>query len=298
MRILLLGKNGQVGWELQRTLLSLGTVAALDYPEVDFADLDGLRTVVRAHNPELIVNAAAYTAVDQAEMEPERAMAINGIAPGVLAEEAKRLGSGLVHYSTDYVFDGAKRLPYTEEDVPRPINVYGHTKLAGDRAVEAVGGAHLLLRTSWVYGGRGRNFFLTIRKLAREQEVLEVVDDQVGSPTWCRFLAGATAKILGTLITGGLDAIGPAMSAHRGVYNLSAEGQTTWCRFARAILEADPSPGQIIARQVRPISSQEHPSMANRPPYSVLCKEKTQSVFGVKVLSWEQQLSDCWASLA
>ncbi len=297
MRILLLGKNGQVGWELHRSLAPLGAVTALDFPEVDFADIDGLRAVVRQHDPQLIINAAAYTAVDQAEQEPDKAMAINAIAPGVLAQEARRLNAGLVHYSTDYVFDGTKRDPYTEEDVPHPINVYGESKLTGDRAVEAVGGAYLILRTSWVYGGRGRNFLLTVRRLAREQQVLRVVDDQVGSPTWCRFLAEATAQIVGSLVGDGSDPIAPGISARRGVYNLSAEGQTTWYGFAQAILESDPARGEILVREVVPISSEEHPTPAQRPRYSVLSKEKVRRAFGVEIPTWEVQLAGCWGAL-
>jgi dTDP-4-dehydrorhamnose reductase len=225
-------------------------------------------------------------------------MAVNALAPGVLAQEAKRLGSGLVHYSTDYVFDGTKREPYTEEDVFHPINLYGESRLAGDRAVEATGGAYLILRTSWVYGGRGRNFFLTIRKLARERQVLQVIDDQVGCPTWCQFLAEATTKILATMVRGASDPIASAMNAQRGVYNLSAEGQISWCGFARAILETDPLRGEIIAKQVIPIPSEDHPSGAKRPPYPVLSKEKVRSGFGIEIHSWERQLADCWRSLS
>lgn len=297
MRILLLGKNGQVGWELRRTLALLGAVTALDFPEVDLTNLDGLRAAVQQHSPHLIVNAAAYTAVDQAEQEPDKAMAVNGIAPGVLAQEAKQLNAGLVHFSTDYVFDGTKREPYTEEDVPHPINAYGESKLIGDRRVEAVGGAYLILRTSWVYGARAHNFFVTIRKLARERQMLRVVDDQVGSPTWCRFLAEATAQIAGSLVEAGSGAVAPAMRARRGVYNLSAEGQTSWCGFARAILASDPADGEVFSRKVEAISSEEHPALAIRPRYSVLSKEKIRRVFRVDIPTWEEQLASCWGQI-
>lgn len=298
MRILLLGKNGQVGWELQRALAPLGAVTALDFPEVDFLDLDGLLGVVRGHDPQLIVNAAAYTAVDQAEQEPEKAMTINGVAPGLLAEEAKRLGVGLVHYSTDYVFDGTKQEPYTEDDVPRPINVYGESKLAGDRAIMAVDGAYLILRTSWIYGARGKNFFLTIRRVARERQDLHVVDDQVGTPTWCRFLAETTVQILNALQGGGSGRILPALSARPGVYNLSAEGQVSWFGFAKAILATDPAGGEIRAREVLPTTSQAFPTLAQRPSYSVLSKAKARMQFGLELPSWEDQLDGCWKALA
>jgi len=297
MRILLLGKNGQVGRELEQTLAPLGTVTALDYPEVDFVDLDRLRALVRKLAPQLIINAAAYTAVDQAENEPERALAINATAPGVLAQEASRLGSALIHYSTDYVFDGTKHEPYTEQDVPRPVNVYGETKLAGDRAVQAVGGAYLILRTSWVYGSRGHNFFLTIRKLARERQVLQVVDDQVGSPTWSRFLGEATARILNLINGGQAGSLAPGVAARQGIYNLSSLGQTSWCGFARRILETDPLGGETTVKQVAPISSEEYPSRAKRPLFSVLSNQKVRSVFGIEIPSWEQQLDACWKTL-
>ena len=196
MKILLTGKNGQVGWELQRTLTTLGDVVAIDRKGMDLANPDSIRNTIRAVRPDLIVNAAAYTAVDKAESEPELAMAINGIAPGIMAEEAGRLGAAMVHYSTDYVFDGTKTTPYTEGDILNPINVYGKTKLAGEQAVQAAGIPHLIFRTSWVYGLRGRNFLLTILRLAKEWDELKIVDDQIGAPTWSRMVAEATATIL------------------------------------------------------------------------------------------------------
>src|SRR5512146_587709 len=188
-RILVTGRNGQVGFELLRSLAGLGEVVAVGRERMDLADPDAIRRTVRETKPDLIVNAAAYTAVDQAESEPELALAINGVAPGILAEESKRLGAVLIHYSTDYVFDGSKGAPYTEDDEPRPLSVYGRTKLAGERAIQAVDVPHLILRTSWVYGARGKNFLLTILRLARERNELSIVDDQIGAPTWCRSLA-------------------------------------------------------------------------------------------------------------
>ena len=298
MRILLFGKNGQVGWELQRTLAPLGEVIALDQPEVDFTDIDGLRATVREHKPDLIVNAAAYTAVDRAESEPETAMAVNGIAPGVLAEEAKRLKVGLVHYSTDYVFDGTKGEPYTEEDVPNPLNVYGVTKLTGDRAIEAVGWTYLILRTSWVYGARGRNFFLTIRRLARERAELRVVDDQVGNPTWCRSIAKATAEILSLILRGRNHPLLAKMNEHKGIYHCSSNGEVSWFGFANAILQADPRKDEIITRSIIPIPTREYPTPAKRAPYAVLSKGKIERAFGVKIQPWHEQLTGCWESLA
>ena len=188
-KILVTGKTGQVGWELQRTLATLGQVIAPDRRGMDLGDPDSIRAAIRACSPQIIVNAAAYTAVDQAESEPDLALAINGAAPGIMAEEAKRLGALLVHYSTDYVFDGAKSGPYTEDDQPNPLSAYGSSKLAGERAIAASGARYLIFRTSWVYGARGKNFLRTILRLAQERDELRIVDDQVGAPTWCRAIA-------------------------------------------------------------------------------------------------------------
>ena len=184
--ILLVGKIGQVGWELRRTLAPLARVTCVDFPEIDLTSGDSIRQWVRDTRPNIVINAAAYTAVDKAESEPDKAMSINGVAPGILAEEAKKLGALLVHYSTDYVFDGAKTVPYVETDPPNPLGVYGRSKLAGDEAVRAVSGAHLIFRLCWVYGARGQNFMLTMMRLARERETLRVVGDQTGCPTWSR----------------------------------------------------------------------------------------------------------------
>ena len=203
MKILLTGKNGQVGYELERTLQSLGEVTAVDSDQMDLTNLDQVRAVIRSVKPGLIVNPAAYTAVDSAEAEPELAMRINGEAPGVMAEEAKRLGAAMIHYSTDYVFDGSKIGSYTEDDLPNPINVYGHTKLAGEQAVQAAGIPYLILRTSWVYGLRGKNFLLTVRRLMQERDELRIVADQHGTPTWCRTLADTTANIVAQLMAVG-----------------------------------------------------------------------------------------------
>ena len=195
-RILLVGKIGQVGWELRRTLAPMAQVTCVDFPEIDLTSNDSIRRWVRETQPNIVINAAAYTAVDKAEAETDKAMKINGVAPGILAEEAKKLGALLVHYSTDYVFDGAKTEPYVETDAPNPLGAYGRTKLAGDQAVRAIGGAHLIFRLCWVYGARGQNFMLTMMRLAREREKLRVVGDQVGCPTWSRMIAETIVKLM------------------------------------------------------------------------------------------------------
>lgn len=268
--ILVIGKNGQIGWELERSLCVLGDVVAVDRHSVDLANADNIRAFVRQAKPDVIVNAAAYTAVDKAESEPELAMAINGTAPGIMAEEARRLGALLVHYSTDYVFDGTKRTPYTEDDTPNPINVYGKTKLAGEHAVQAVGGNYLILRTSWVYGMRGNNFLRTILRLLREKDELRIVDDQIGSPTWCRTISDATAHIVAF-------ALRDTAQLETGLYHLTAGGQTSWYGFARAIAELADAQGRT-SKAVLPITSAEYPTLANRPAYSVLENKKRRSV--------------------
>ena len=302
-RILITGANGQVGFELQRRLARLGRVMAEDRDELDLADPDSIRRTVRRTAPDLIVNAAAYTAVDQAESEPELAQAINGIAPGILAEEAKRAGAALIHYSTDYVFDGSKAEPYIEDDEPRPISVYGRTKLAGERAIQAVDVPHLILRTSWVYGARGKNFLLTILRLAREREELAIVDDQVGAPTWSRALAAATGSILEHLGYG-QPAFRDACAGKCGIYNLTAAGQTSWHGFAAAILAnaASARPGQSAfalerVPALKPIKTEQYPTPAQRPRNSVLSHAKLQRDFGLAMPDWKSSLADCMSTV-
>jgi dTDP-4-dehydrorhamnose reductase len=273
LRILLTGADGQVGWELRRTLAPLGEVRALGRADLDLADVDRVRAVVRDGNPDAIVNAAAYTAVDKAESERAAAFAVNAVAPGVLAEEAKRNGALLVHYSTDYVFDGTKPSPYVEEDAPNPINVYGASKLAGEQAIATSGCRHLILRTSWVYGSRGRNFPLTMLRLARERPELRVVDDQVGAPTSSPAIARATAQLL-------------RPGAH-GLYHLSAGGKTTWCGFARAILAR-----AGIATPVLAIHTADYPTPARRPLNSRLDCSRLRADFGIELPTWEAQLAE------
>jgi dTDP-4-dehydrorhamnose reductase len=282
-KILLLGKNGQVGWELQRTLAPLGQVWALDYPEVDFAEGAALRKLVLGHQPQIVVNACAYTAVDKAETEPERAMLINGLAPGVLAEAAKQLGALLVHYSTDYVFDGTKRTPYVETDVTNPLSAYGRTKLAGDQAIQQVGCNHLIFRLCWVYGARGQNFMLTMTRLARERETLRVVADQIGSPTWSRMIAETTSLALKQVLS-----LGEARESS-GVYHLRAGGETNWHEFASRIIELMPS-AERKCKAVEAITTADYPTPAQRPAYSVMSCEKLRRTFGLVLPDWEQSL--------
>ncbi len=299
--ILLVGKTGQIGWELQRTMAPLGNIVALGRDTMDLCDADSIRRRVREAEPALIINAAAYTDVDKAEDEPEIAMAINGTAPGILAEEAKRLNIPLVHYSTDYVFDGrggqptpieASRQPYTETDPPNPINVYGRTKLAGEQAVRAAAAVHLIFRTSWVYATRGRNFLCTIQRLAWERKELRVVDDQIGSPTWARCIAEATGQVLARCWdpqdTGSLADVS-------GLYHLSASGQTSWHGFATEILEvmrAD-SEAKVVVQHVTAIPGSAYPSSARRPAYSVLDNSTTAKSFGIVLPDWHSQLWLC-----
>jgi len=287
-KILLLGKNGQVGWELQRTLAPLGNVVALDQEELDLIRVGDIRSTVRELKPDIIVNAAAYTAVDKAESEPNLAVAINGDAPGVLAEEAKKLRALLVHYSTDYVFDGTKDTPYTEEDIPNPLNVYGKTKLAGEQAIRAVDGNYLIFRTSWVYGTRGQNFFLTMLRLAREREEIRVVDDQIGAPTWCRMIAESTALILAQGINRE-EGFNGYFEERKGIYHMTAGGQTSWYGFAERIFESTPDSYRKLKRLI-PIVSREYPTAAIRPMRSILNNKKTEETYWIRICNWNSFL--------
>jgi dTDP-4-dehydrorhamnose reductase len=289
-RILVTGGTGQVGWELVRALAPVGEVAAPGRAALDLADPASIRRAFRAVAPALVVSAGAYTAVDRAEGEAELANAVNAVAPGVLAEEAARAAVPLVHFSTDYVFGGGKDAPYTENDPVEPLGVYGRTKRAGEEAVAAAGGAHLVLRTGWVYGGRGHNFMRTMLRLARERDELRVVADQRGAPTWSRMLAEATAAIVAPFRSGD----GWRIPAGRwGVYHLSARGETTWHGFAEAILAADPARSEQRARGVVPISTAEYPTPAPRPRYSVLDSGRVERAFGVALPGWREQLALC-----
>ena len=283
MKILLIGKNGQVGWELRRALAPLAEVVAVDYPEINFTDVPTLRQLVAATRPFVVVNAAAYTAVDKAETETELCRQINAVAPGVLAEEAKKLGALMVHYSTDYVFDGAKTSPYVETDAPNPLGVYGRSKLEGDRAVKASGADHLIFRLCWVYGARGQNFMLTMQRLARERETLRVVDDQFGCPTWSRMIAETTALALKQVLAGA------DCSVFNGEYHLAASGQTNWHGFASRIIEWMPE-AERKCRAMEKITTPEYPTPARRPAYSVLDCGKLRKTFGLRLPDWEASL--------
>jgi dTDP-4-dehydrorhamnose reductase len=286
-KIVVLGRNGQLGWELRHKLACLGQVVTIGLPEIDLKDPATLRKTLRAIEPAVIVNAAAYTAVDKAESEPEVAMAINGAAPGVLAEEAKRLDSILVHYSTDYVFDGSKQGPYVETDAPNPINVYGESKLAGDEAIQSSGCEYLILRTSWVYAARGNNFLLTMLRLAGERAELRIVDDQTGAPTSSECIAQATAGILAQL----LSPSGKGHDGRSGIYNLTNAGETTWFGFAQALLnKAAGTIGTEVPKLI-PIPTSEFPRPARRPANSRLSCQRIEETFGVRMPHWEEALT-------
>lgn len=287
--ILLTGVNGQVGFELARSLQGLGNVVALDRGGLDLADLDQVRRVVRDVKPQLIVNPAAHTAVDKAEADVENAMRLNAEAPGVLAEEAKRLGASLVHYSTDYVFDGTKNGAYVEHDAVNPQNVYGRSKLAGEQAIAEVGGAHMVFRTSWVYGRRGKNFLLTMLRLAAERPELRIVGDQYGAPTWSKTIATLTAHVVAQGLVaaqGGAD----WWQQNTGVYHLAASGSTSWAEFANAIFELAP-----LASRPRVVSipASDYPVPAKRPSNSRLSCDKLAETFGIRVPDWLDSLKLC-----
>jgi dTDP-4-dehydrorhamnose reductase len=304
LKILLTGKNGQIGHELSRMLPQLGEVVALDFDELDLLKPEEIRRTIRNVRPNLIVNAAAYTAVDQAETDRAATLAVNAEAPAVMAEEAKKIGAALVHFSTDYVYDGSKSVPYEEDDPPNPLSCYGKTKLAGDLAIQNSGVPHLIIRTAWVYGTRGRNFLLTILRSATQREVMRVVKDQAGAPTWSREIAAATTRIL-KQVSGGESPIA-ALSNLGGIYHLTAAGATNWSEFAQAILDLagqasaswfiGATEGRpIIARRIIPITTAEYPTAARRPAYSVLSNSRCRRTFGFALPEWKAQLQSVMA---
>ena len=285
-RVLIVGNAGQVGVELQRNFASFGEVVGVDRESVDLADADQVRALVRRVKPEIILNAAAYTAVDRAESERELAMAVNAHAPRILAEEALRTNALLVHYSTDYVFDGAKPGEWTEQDTPAPLNVYGASKLAGEEAILETGGRVLIFRTSWVYGPHGSNFLLTMLRLGRQRESLSVVSDQIGSPTTSIELARVTHQIVSGVMAGKFG----ATDEWAGLYHMTCSGSTSWCGFAQAIFARA---GKLLdgkAPVVTPITSAEYPTPAKRPRNSVLSNARLESRFGVQLAPWETAL--------
>ncbi|MDD4910681.1 MAG: dTDP-4-dehydrorhamnose reductase [Sideroxydans sp.] len=284
-RILVTGKNGQVGWELQRALAPMGQIFALDVEEMDLSNPDSIRNKVREIAPHIIVNPAAHTAVDKAESEPELAMAINGIAPGVFAEEAKKLDALLIHYSTDYVFDGTKAAAYVETDTPNPQSVYGKSKLAGEQAIVASGCKHVILRTSWVYGVHGANFIKTILRLAKERDELRIVADQFGAPTWARLLATSTAQVIA------------GFSAEKsGVYHLTPHGRTSWHGFAQEIVRLAKQYDEVLKDKplvIHPIATHEYPVPAKRPANSSLDTAKFETAFNVTLPNWDSEVAEC-----
>jgi dTDP-4-dehydrorhamnose reductase len=288
--IMITGKNGQLGWELQRCFSASAHVIAVDIEEMDLADPAAIRRTVRSVRPDIIINPAAYTAVDKAESDPGSAMAVNGIAPGVLVEEAHLLGAVLVHYSTDYVFDGNKPVAYTEEDAPNPQSVYGSTKLAGERAVLSSSCKHIVFRTSWVYGVHGGNFVKTILRLAKDRSELRIVADQFGAPTWARDLAQATASALDLWQTKDWN------SDLCGLYHLSAAGRTDWHQYAEEIVRLARKYDAALSSKpldIRAIATHEYPLPAKRPVNSVLANEKIRSAFGIVLPAWQDSLAEC-----
>jgi dTDP-4-dehydrorhamnose reductase len=291
MRILLTGGAGQIGWELRRALSIFGEVVAPTRDLLDLASADSIVAAVRGVRPSLIVNAAAYTAVDKAESESALAMKINGEAPRIFAEEAVERSAALIHYSTDYVFDGGKTGPYREDDKAAPINVYGRTKLTGEQGVAGTGAAHIIFRTSWVYGPRGRNFFLTMLKLGRERKELKVVDDQFGAPTSARLIAEATAAAIAKNFSNGrLDV--DAFRSAGGLYHLTAAGRATWYGFAQAILSGREGMAKLL-----PIPTAGYPTPARRPQNSLLDNGKLERQFGFSLPDWQVGLKLCLEEL-
>lgn len=283
LKILIVGRTGQVGWELCRSMAPLGDVTAIDYPEIDFLNEAGVRERVKSARPDILINAAAYTAVDKAESEPAKAHQVNAAAPAIMAAEAAELGALLVHYSTDYVYDGTTKGAYVEEDAPNPLNVYGKSKLAGDHAIVQSDCRFLIFRLCWVYGARGQNFMRTILRLAAEREQLKVVADQFGAPTWSRMIAEATAFAV-KHVTSVADS-----TSYHGIYHLAASGHTSWHGFASRIVDRMPSEGRKCAA-VLPIRTDEYPLPARRPARSVLNCAKLEKTFGLKLPDWQESL--------
>ena len=286
MKILITGQHGQVSLALQQQLQGLGELIILGRDQLDLANPDQIRTQIRAHQPDLIINAAAHTAVDLAESEPDAAFAINAIAPGILAEEAKALGIPLFHYSTDYVFDGSKPAPYTETDAPNPLGVYGQSKLDGERAIVAVGGEYLILRTSWVYSNHGKNFLLTMQRLLQEKPHMRIVADQIGAPTWAGTIATSTRALIERWQAG---EAGPW-----GIYHLTARGETSWFGFAEAIGEHLRAQGKACA-ELEAIPSSAYPTPAKRPLNSRLDCSRLQQQWHISQPQWQDALRECLA---
>ncbi len=294
MKILLFGKNGQVGWELNRSLQPLGEIIALARVDADFSRPDSLADIVQQVKPDVIVNAVAYTAVDKAEQEEALALKVNALSPGVLAGQAKKLKALLVHYSTDYVFDGKKESPYDETDEPNPVNAYGRTKLAGEQAIQSSGCDYLIFRTSWVYASRGNNFLLTMLKLAQEREELSIVADQTGSPTSARLIADTTALCVQQSVK---EKLSDGFAS--GLYHLTASGCTSWHGFTEEIIKlAGSCPDfPLKIKQVKGIPTSEYPTPAKRPMNSQLTLTKLENRFGLEMPSWKKSLALCMGNI-
>lgn len=281
--MLLLGKNGQLGWELQRCLQPLAEVVAVDYPEIDLRAPKSLRSLIRELNPQILLNATAYTAVDRAETEADLAMQINTIAPAIMAEECLARDCVLIHYSTDYVFDGTKGSPYTEGDTPHPLNQYGYSKWKGEQAIQEVGGLYLIFRTAWVYSLRGDSFVRKILQWSRQQETLRVVDDQISNPTWARMLAEITSLLLARYSV-------DELAERKGLYHLAGDGYCSRYDWGKAILALDPGSADQVARQILPASSADFPTPAQRPLFSALSCEQFISAFSLRLPPWKEAL--------
>jgi dTDP-4-dehydrorhamnose reductase len=286
IRLLLLGNKGQLGWELERCLSLWSDVIALDFPEVDFSHLDHLRQVVLDSHPQVIINAVAYTAVDRAETEANLAMTVNGKAPGVLAEAARALGAAFIHYSTDYVFDGKKNAPYTEEDNPNPLSAYGLSKLAGDQAVVQTGGAYLIFRSSWIYTLRRENFLTNILKWARTRTEMRIVTDQIGCPTWARQLAEVTAMLLAKSEGQVYDWV----EQYHGLYNLASSGYTSRFNWAKEILRLDPCSNEQVVQKLTTAVTADFPTPAQRPLFSTLDSHRFAETFNLRLPDWRLSL--------
>jgi dTDP-4-dehydrorhamnose reductase len=297
-RILLTGASGQVGGELLETLKPMGELIAPARAEMDLANADSVRQMIRAVRPRWIVNPGAYTAVDKAETEPELAFAINAEAVRIMGQEARAIGAGVIHFSTDYVFDGSGSTPYRETDVTRPVSVYGASKLAGEKALADTGAAHMIFRTSWVYGARGKNFLLTILKLARERETLRVVADQCGAPTWSRDLARMTAEVIGRSEAQGGGELPSVLDDVGGIYHAAGSGETTWYGFAAEAvrLQQEREPGVRFAA-IEAITTAEYPTPAKRPANSRMNCGRLKERLGWEMLDWRNSLREVLAEL-
>jgi len=286
MKILLFGKYGQLGWELHRSLQGLGEIVAYDFPEVDFTKPSSLKTIVESERPQVVVNAAAYTDVDKAESEPEKARLINAEAPGVLAESCRSLGAALIHFSTDYVFDGTKGSPYTEDDEPHPLNVYGQTKLEGEKAVLQAGGVSLIFRTAWVYSLRRDCFVTKVLRWARTQTELRIVDDQISNPTWARALAEATTQVIARA---GIEP-SPRLAERRGLYHLACRGAASWLEWAKAIVELNNEAVESLHTAIVPAKRADFVTSAKRPTLTALNCRRFEGNFGLRMPDWKLAL--------